>query len=138
MQALLEVKTGEQIYKFMNSEWLSDDAGVFMYRFISKLRIDGQVELVLFKQRQDNRKEILDELTFPEVEFLGMVQEIRQSIWQRYPDARIEVMDMNDIPADKVHTVKNTFFGHVRLYVYWFLSRVSLLLRRVWRWFRID
>lgn len=135
MQALLEINTGEHIYKFMNSEWLTDEAGMFIYRFISKLRTDGQIELVLFKQREDSQKEILGEFTFPEVEFLGMVQEIRQTIWQLYPDARIELMDMNDIPSDNVHKVQNNVLGLLRFRCHWFLSRIVVLLRRIWRWF---
>lgn len=45
-EAILSINEGEQIYKCLNSEWLVDANGPVMFRFVSKLRADGKIELV--------------------------------------------------------------------------------------------
>ena len=47
IQAIIEIKAGEKQYKCMNSEWLVDGDGPIMFRMLSKLRVDGQVEAVM-------------------------------------------------------------------------------------------
>src|SRR3989338_6878746 len=95
--AILEVKTGERPYKCMNSEWAVDSDGPIMFRFISKLCADGQVELVLFSQRQDNTKFIYGTSTFPATEFNRVWQRTREAIWEIFPGVKMEVVDFAEM-----------------------------------------
>lgn len=130
--ALLNVEKGERIYKCMNSEWLVDDDGPIMFRFISKLRKDGQIELVLFTQRQDNRKYILQHISFAEKDFLGMLQTIKKAVWQFFPGAKIETVDFEDMPSSSYQTAKvDEGMGWWKILLY---LRLKGIINRL-RWF---
>jgi len=108
--ALLTIKEGEKPYKCMATEWLVDPDGPVMFRFISKLRQDGQVELVLFTQRQDNKKYILEHISFAENDFSKTISAIREMIWKFFPDAKMETENFGEmepasyraLPANKL------------------------------------
>lgn len=120
--ALLNIEEGEIIYKCGTSEWLVDADGPIMWRFISKKRKDGKIEMVIFTQRQDNRKHIMQYISFAESEFLGIIQAVRQAMWQLFPGAKFETNDFNDMPSSAYHTARTDTplgFWKIRLIWYW-------------------
>lgn len=125
MEALLEVKKGERPYKCMNSPWLRDGDGPVMFRFISKLKADGRVELAYFTQRQDGRKYVLQHISFEDKEFLGVVQVIRESIWEFFPGTDLEVLDFDDIHPSSYVTAKANPLGFAKIHAHWKLEEIK-------------
>lgn len=110
-EALLTIKHGERPYKCAATAWMVDSDGPVMFRFISKLRLDNHIELVLFTQRQDNRKYILQHISFEQEEFPGIVNAIRETIWRFFPDAKIEIEDFGDLEPEKYQALPNNKFS---------------------------
>lgn len=125
MQALLEVHAGERPYKCMNSPWLVDSDGPLMFRFISKLRADGKVELVYYTQRQDGRKYVMQHISFAEDDFLSFVQAMRSSIWQFFPGVLLEVVDFDDIDPSSFVTAKPNIGGFAKIRAHWKLEEIK-------------
>lgn len=104
--AILNINEGEKIYKCMKSDWQVDEGGPIMFRFISKLRKDGKVELVLFSQRQDNTKFIYGTLEFMPDEFAHAYQTIRETVWGFFPNAKMEVEEFEKMAPSAYTTAK--------------------------------
>lgn len=132
MQAILNINEGEKIFKCMKTDWQVDEDGPIMFRFISKIRKDGQVELVIFSQRQDNSKYIFGTSTFPQNDYLGAVQAIRKAVWGIFPKANMEIEDFADMaPASYTTASMVGFWGRFKIMLGWY---VGGMINKI-RWF---
>jgi len=132
--ALLSVNKGERSYKCMNTEWLVDDDGPLMFRFISKLCKDGKVELVFFTQRQDNRKYVLKDIIFDQEDFSKTFSAIRETIWGFFPNAKVEAVNDEELSSNSYTALPNNRFGLFLLKFMWHFG--GLINRLRWFFFR--
>ena len=132
--ALLTIKEGEKPYKCLTTEWLVDSDGPVMFRFISKLRQDGEVELVLFTQRQDNKKYVLEHISFSEDEFLKAIGAIREMIWKFFPDVKIEIEDFTEMETSSYHALPANKLGLIWINAVWRIKAIINKLR--WLFFK--
>ena len=132
--ALLTINQGEGPYKCAKTGWLVDSDGPVMFRFISKLRQDGDIELVLFTQRADNRKYVLEHISFKPDEFPGVVNVVRETVWKFFPDAKIEIEDFAEIEPENYQALPNTKLNLWWLKSNWFFKGLINKLR--WLFFR--
>ena len=118
----------------MNTGWLQDSQGPLRFRFISKLRNDGQVELVFFTQRQDNRKYILQHISFDKNDFAKTINAIREMIWKFFPKAKIEVDDFAEISPSAYRVLPDRRWALLWLAFLWRFEGMRNKLR--WLFFR--
>lgn len=95
MQALLEVKKGEQTYKAAQSQWLSDDDGPVCFRMISKKRKDGQIEMVFYSLREDGLKRIIQHISFDEKDFYQIVSLMEETMRRFFPEMKLETENID-------------------------------------------
>ena len=104
MQAILEVKKGEQPYKIIRSPWLKDSDGPVLFKMLSKLRADGEIEAAYVVERKSGRKTVIARTTTPEDKFMDAISAFREMVWQQFPDADLRVEEVGPINTDKPHS----------------------------------
>jgi len=108
MQALLEVKKGEKLYKSAISQWLRDEDGALVFRVISKKRLDGQIELVCYTLRADGIKRVIQHISFAESDFWGIMEALDESMKEFFPDIKFEVQNIDMADTESYRVMKNT------------------------------
>lgn len=91
MQALLEIKAGEETYKAGTTDWQRDSDGAVMFKIISKKRADSRIELVYYSQRGDGRKIIMEDIIIDEADFDKVVATVEESLGQFFPGIKLKV-----------------------------------------------
>ena len=121
MEAIMEVKKGEQPYKMMRSAWLKDKDGPVLFKMLSKQKADKEIEAAYIIERSGGRKTVLGRTTTTEERFTDAVQAFRTMVWDNFPGVDLELEDIEPVNTDKPESTsqytaaKNINGGHLWL-----------------------
>ena len=101
MQAIIEVKKGEKIYKIIKSPWLKDSDGDVLFKLLSKQKVDGEIETVVVVERGGGIKTPIIRTTTPEERFHEVVDVFRTVVWRDFPDVDLTIEDVEMPDIDK-------------------------------------
>ena len=121
MQAMLEVKEGEKPYKAGISEWLKDDDGPVIFKMISKKRLDGKIEMVLYTQRSGALKRVIQHISFAEADFWPIMDAFYDTMKKFIHNFAMEVQNVDMEDTQNFRIGKNT--------------KTTLLKFRILAWF---
>ncbi len=117
MQAILEVKNNERPYQVVRSPWLKDSSGPMLFKMLSKIRPDGQIEAAYVIERRNGCKTVLARTTTSEEKFNDAVSAFRTMVWQFFPDVDLKLEEIEPIDSKRPKstsqytTAKNTKRG---------------------------
>jgi len=129
MQAIIEIKKGEQPYKIIRSPWLNDSQGPVMFKLLSKKCLDGNIESVYVVERRNGQKTVIASTNIKEDKFMDAANCFRQMIWKDFPQVDLTIEDIEPVntstpySTSQYNAVKNTKKG-----IFWL---------KIKRWFKL-
>lgn len=128
MKALIEIKEGEKPYKTAISQWLRDEDGALVFKVISKIRSDGNVEFICYIQRSDGLKRVMQHISFSEENFWDVMNAFQESLIEHFPKIKFSVQNVNLTDPIGYRVRKDTKVNFIKLQIInWFESKINSL-----------